>query len=101
MPEDQRDDQPRMVYCQKLSRELPGLKRKPFKNELGERIYENISQQAWQMWLEHSKMLVNEFRIDLMSPEGREFLLKECESYFFGEGSALPPDFVPGSQPSK
>lgn len=101
MADEENQGEARIIYCQKLSRELPGLQRKPFKNELGERIYENISQQAWQMWIEHSKMLVNEFRIDLMSTEGREFLLAECEKYFFGEGSALPPDFVPGSQPSK
>ncbi|MBI2895958.1 MAG: oxidative damage protection protein [Deltaproteobacteria bacterium] len=85
----------RMVKCVKLSRELPGMKEPPLDNELGQRIFENVSQDAWKMWLEHSKMLINEFRVDLVSPEGQDFLTKQMEEYFFGEGSALPPDFVP------
>ena len=83
----------RMVFCVKLQREGVGLDRQPFKNELGKRLYESVSKDAWRMWLEHSKMLINEYRIDLMSKEGSEFLLKECEKYFFGDGSALPPEF--------
>jgi Fe-S cluster biosynthesis and repair protein YggX len=99
--ESQGEKQPRIIYCQKLSRELEGLDKPPFRNELGQRIYDNISKMAWEMWIEHSKMLVNEFRIDLMSEEGRNFLLKECENFFFGEGSQLPPDYVPQAQQSK
>ena len=56
-----------MVQCVKLSKELPGVKCKPFEDELGQRIYDNVSQEAWKMWLEHSKMLINEYRLDLMS----------------------------------
>jgi Fe-S cluster biosynthesis and repair protein YggX len=93
--------EPRMVKCVKLQREGVGLDRQPFRNELGKRLYDNVSKEAWRMWLEHSKMLINEYRIDLMSKEGTEFMLKECEKYFFGEGSALPPDFKPDAQPSK
>ena len=72
---------------------------KPFNNELGQRIYDSISMEAWKMWLEHSKMIVNEYRVDLTSPAGRELLLEEAERFFFGEGAQLPPDFVP--PPSK
>src|SRR3954466_1598774 len=66
---------PRMVFCVKLQREGLGLDRQPFKNELGKKLFENVSKDAWRMWLEHSKMLINEYRIDLMSKEGSEFLL--------------------------
>ena len=72
---------------------------KPFNNELGQRIYDSISMEAWKMWLEHSKMIVNEYRVDLTSPAGRELLLEQAESFFFGEGAQLPPDYVP--PPSK
>jgi Fe-S cluster biosynthesis and repair protein YggX len=85
----------RMVKCVKLDKELEGVKWKPFDDELGKRIYENVSQEAWKMWLEHSKMLINEYRLDLMSARAQELLKTECEKYFFGEGAKLPPDFVP------
>jgi Fe-S cluster biosynthesis and repair protein YggX len=79
--------------CVKLGREADGLDRVPFRNELGQRLYENVSKDAWRAWLEHSKMLINEYRIDLISKEGSAFLLKECEKYFFGEGSSVPKEF--------
>jgi Fe-S cluster biosynthesis and repair protein YggX len=85
----------KIVDCKKLSRQLPGLDFVPFDDALGERIYNEISAQAWQMWLEHSKMLINEYRLDLVTPEAYNLLHKRCEDYFFGEGSALPPDFQP------
>jgi Fe-S cluster biosynthesis and repair protein YggX len=88
-------DETRMVKCVKLGKEAPGLARPPFKNELGQRIYENISHEAWRGWIDHSTMLINEFRVDVGSKQGIEFLLKECEKFFFGEGSAAPPDFKP------
>ncbi len=93
--------EPRRVMCVKLQREGDGLDRQPFKNELGKRLYDNVSKEAWRMWIEHSKMLVNEYRLDLLSKEGMEFMFKECEKYFFGEGSALPKDFKADAQPSK
>lgn len=68
---------------------------RPFDNELGQRIYDTISLEAWQMWLEHSKMIVNEYRLDLTSEKAHEILLQQCEEFFFGEGSKLPPDYVP------
>jgi Fe-S cluster biosynthesis and repair protein YggX len=91
--------EPRLVMCKKMGKELPGVVYKPFDNELGQKIYDNISQEAWKMWLEHSKMIVNEYRIDLTSQKGQALLLEEAEKYFFGEGAQLPPDYKP--PPSK
>lgn len=85
----------RIVKCVKLQKELPGVKWKPWENELGQKIYDNVSQEAWKMWLEHSKMLINEYRLDLMTPKAQETLSEQCEQFFFGAGAALPPDFVP------
>lgn len=85
----------RMVNCVKFGKELPGLPFKPFKNELGQRIYDSVSQDAWKLWIEHSKMLVNEYRIDLTSPQGQQIMLDQAEKFFFGEGAQLPPDYKP------
>ena len=84
-----------MVQCKKLSRELPGLDFIPFDDELGERIYREISAEGWKMWLEHSKMLINEYRLDLISESGQRIWMTELEKYFFGEGAQLPAEFVP------
>jgi Fe-S cluster biosynthesis and repair protein YggX len=89
----------RMVHCKKLGRELPGMTFKPFPNELGQRIYENISQEAWKMWLEHFKMVMNEFRLSPADPRTNQVLFEQAEQFFFGAGAQLPPDFVP--PPSK
>jgi Fe-S cluster biosynthesis and repair protein YggX len=86
---------PRMVKCVKLGQELPGIVYKPFNNELGQRIYDNVSQQAWMAWLEFSKKIVNEYRLDLTSEMGQKLLLKHAEDFFFGDGGQLPPDYVP------
>ena len=67
---------------------------KPFANELGDRIYSEISMEAWGMWLEHSKMIVNEYRLDLTSQKAHDTLSEQCEEFFFGDGAQLPPDFV-------
>lgn len=88
----------RMVKCAKLQRDLPAMPYKPFQNELGQRVFDEISQEGWKMWLEHSKMVVNEYRLDLTSPEAHKILLEQCDQFLFGEGSALPPDFVPPPQ---
>ena len=84
----------RMVNCVKLGREAPGMVWKPFADELGQRLFDNVSAEAWKMWLEHSKMLINEYRLDLMSGKAKAMLREQCEAYFFGEGAQLPPDFV-------
>lgn len=86
----------RTVFCVKFQREMPGLSEVPFEgNPLGQRIYENVSKEAWKMWLEHMKMLMNEYRLNLGTTEAQEFILKQMEEYFFGEGAALPPGYVP------
>ena len=86
---------PRLVKCAKLAQELPAMVYKPFNNELGQRIYDNISQQAWMLWVEFSKKIVNEYRLDLTSPNGQKILLEQAEQFFFGDGGKAPPDFVP------
>jgi Fe-S cluster biosynthesis and repair protein YggX len=85
---------PRIVKCAKLGKELPGIPYKPFSNELGQRIYDNVSLDGWKMWLEFSKMIVNEYRLDLTSASGQKLLHDQAEKYFFGEGAEVPPDFV-------
>ena len=84
----------RMVKCVKLGKEAEGLNAPPYPGELGKRIYENVSQQAWRMWLSHQTMLINEYRLTPIEPRAREFLEKEMEKYFFGEGSERPREFV-------
>ncbi len=86
----------RKVFCVKFQREMEGLDEAPFEGHpLGQKIYENVSKEAWKMWVEHMKMLMNEYRLNLGTPQAQEFLIQQMDSYFFGEGAALPPDFVP------
>jgi Fe-S cluster biosynthesis and repair protein YggX len=84
-----------MVQCVKLGREAEGLEKQPIKGDLGKRVFENVSREAWRMWLEHSKMLINEYRIDLMSEAGQRMWMTELEKYFFGEGASVPAEYVP------
>ena len=85
----------RMVHCILLGREAEGLDYQPYPGELGKRIYENVSKEAWQQWLGHQTMLINENRLTPIEPKARAFLAAELEKFFFGGGSAKPPDFVP------
>ena len=85
----------RMVKCIKLGREAAGLKAPPYPGELGKRIFDNVSQEAWHMWLAHQTMLINENRLTVFEPKAREILAKEMEKYFFGEGSERPKEYVP------
>ncbi len=85
----------RMVHCQMLDEELPGLEFQTYPGELGKRIFENISAKAWQDWLNHQTMLINEHRLSPINPEHRKFLEAEMEKYFFGEGSQKPGGYVP------
>lgn len=82
------------VRCIKLEREADGLEAPPYPGELGKRIFENVSQEAWQMWLGHQTMLLNEYRLTPIEPKDRAFLEQEMEKFFFGEGSDRPKDFV-------
>jgi len=85
----------RMVHCQLLDQELPGLQFQTYPGELGKRIFENISAQAWQDWLRHQTMLINEHRLSPIEPEHRKFLETEMEKFLFGGGSEKPSGFVP------
>lgn len=85
----------RKVLCVKFQREMPGLDETPFDNELGQRIFDNVSKEAWKMWIEQMKMIMNEYRLNLGTQEAQEFLLKQMEDYFFGDGAALPAGYVP------
>ena len=85
----------RMVKCVKLGREAEGVRFKPFRDDLGQRIYENISQEAWLEWLQYSTMLINEYRLDLMTPYAQKILHEQCEKFLFGGENQTPPDYVP------
>ena len=87
--------QPRMVFCQKLQRELPGLDAPPWPGELGERIYQNISAEAWRLWEERMKMILNEYRLMPWQKEAQQLVTRHMEEFFFGEDAATPPGYVP------
>ena len=84
----------RTVQCVVLGIESDGLDRPPYPGDLGQRIFDNVSKIAWQRWLGHQTMLINEYRLTPIEPKAREFLEREMEQFFFGEGSERPPDFV-------
>ena len=88
----------RTVQCVKLGKEAEGLDRPPYPGELGQRIFEQVSKEAWQMWLKHQTILINEHRISPIDPKARKFLEEEMEKFFFGGGSTVPGGFVmPGT----
>lgn len=87
---------PRKVHCILLKAEADGLDRPPYPGELGKRIFENVSKQAWQQWLGHQTMLINEYRLTPIEPKSRKFLEEEMQKFFFGEGSERPPEFRAG-----
>ncbi len=84
----------RMVKCVKFGREMPGLDRAPWKGELGQRIYDNVSKEAWKMWVEYSKMVMNEYRLNPLDPQSQTVIAEQMEKFFFGEGAQLPPGYV-------
>ena len=88
----------RVVKCVKMGKEAEGLDYPTYPGDLGKRVYENVSKEAWQMWLKHQTMIINEYRVNPMDPKARKFVEGEMEKFFFGEGSAEPSGFV---QPSK
>ena len=89
---------PHMVQCVKLGQQLEGLDEPPFDSPLGQKIYENVSKQAWGQWQEHMKMLLNEYRLQPWKPEAQEFIAEQMHAYFFGDGSQLPKEYVPQDQ---
>lgn len=81
------------IFCQKLQKQAQALDEPPFPGKLGEKVFNNVSSEAWKMWLNHQTMLINEYRLSLLDPKAREFLQNELEKYFFGEGSSKPEGF--------
>lgn len=88
----------RTVHCVKLDKEAPGLEFQPYPGELGKKIFDNVSQEGWQMWLRQQTMLINEYRLTMIDPKSREFLEKEMDKFFFGDGGTVPEGFVPPSE---
>ncbi len=85
----------RTIKCVMLGKDAEGLDYAPYPGDLGQRIYDNVSKQAWQRWLAHQTMLINEYRLTPMEPEARKYLETEMEKFLFGEGSAAPKEYVP------
>jgi Fe-S cluster biosynthesis and repair protein YggX len=84
-----------MVRCVKLGRELPGLDAPPWPGPLGQRIYEQVSEEAWEMWEERMKMILNEYRLLPFQKEAQQLVARQMEAYFFGEGLAMPEGYTP------
>ncbi len=84
-----------MVFCAKLKKELPGLPEPPFDTELGNKIYQEISQQAWIQWMDFCKMLLNEYRLNPARKQDQEVIVKQMEQFLFGEGAKPPAEYVP------
>ena len=87
----------RMIQCAYLKREAPGLERPPYPGELGKRIYQSISKEAWGLWMQHQTMLINEYQLSPIEPKARRFLEGEMEKFLFGTGSAAPEGYRPPS----
>ena len=88
----------RTIKCVMLGEGAEGLDYAPYPGELGQRIYDNVSKEAWQRWLAHQTMLINEYRLTPIEPDARKFLETEMEKFFFEGGSAAPQEFVPPSR---
>ena len=86
------------VFCVKLKQEAKGLNKAPFPGELGQKILANVSKQAWDQWIAHQTMLINEYRLSMIDAKAREFLKKEMEQFFFGDGSNTPEGYTPKSE---
>jgi Fe-S cluster biosynthesis and repair protein YggX len=84
-----------MIHCIKLGKEAEGLDFPPVPGELGRRIFESVSKEAWQQWQRHQTMLLNENRLSLADPRARKYLLTQMEQYFFGEGADMPSGYTP------
>ena len=88
----------RMVKCIKLGREAEGFDFPPYPGELGKRIFDNVSKEAWKQWLEHQKMLVNENRLNLGDKKARDYLAQQLVQHFFGSGADVAAGYIPPSQ---
>jgi Fe-S cluster biosynthesis and repair protein YggX len=90
-----------MVDCVKLGREAQALDRPPFGGELGQRIFDNISKEAWQLWKDQQVLLVNHYGLNLADPQAQTFLMTEMEEFFFGENAKMPEGWTPPTQNTK
>ena len=88
----------RMVQCAKLGQQLPGLEHAPLPGPIGERIYREISAEAWEQWVKHQTMVINEYRLNPSDPEAQKVLLGHLEQFLWGGGAEAPPDYVPPSE---
>ena len=86
-----------MVFCQKLKRELPGLDRPPFPGPLGQRIYDHISKQAFDMWPAQQVLIINHYGLNMADPEARKILREQMEDFFFGDDPNMPPGWSPAA----
>jgi Fe-S cluster biosynthesis and repair protein YggX len=89
---------PRMVMDSRYKVEMEGLDETPFDSDFGQKIFDNVSKKSWQEWAERQKMLLNEYRLQPWQPQAQQFLVEQMQEFFFGEGSALPADYVPPSK---
>ena len=87
----------RMVHCVYLKRQAEGIAYPPYPGELGKRIFDNVSQEAFELWKKHQTMLVNENRLNLADARARQYLARQMEQFFFGEGADKPTGYVPPS----
>ena len=85
----------RMVHCVKLGKEAEGLDMPTYPGDLGQRIFENVSREAWQQWLQQQTMLINEYRLSPINPDHRKMLEEQMEKFFFGGGADTPKEYVP------
>lgn len=100
-PSRSEENQPgrRTVMCVKFGQILPGLEAPPFPGELGERIFNQVSQQGWDLWLQHQVLLINHYGMNLADPSQRAFLMEQCEEFFFGEEARVPEGWTPPGTP--
>jgi Fe-S cluster biosynthesis and repair protein YggX len=88
----------RTVNCIKLGREADGLDAPPFPGELGQRIFDQVSKEAWQLWIQQQTMLINENRISAIDPKGRAFLMEQLKAFLFGEGEVAAVNYTPPAE---
>ncbi len=81
----------RTVHCKKLNQDLPGLEKSPYPGELGQKIFDNISKDAWMAWMNQQTILINEYRLSMIDPKAQSFLKEEMEKFLFGGGEAFTP----------
>ena len=85
----------RIIFCQKLKQDAEGLDQLVYPGEFGQKIYDNISKAAWQQWVDHQTMLINEYKLNMMDKKARDFIKIEMEKFLFGDGSEKPAGFTP------